>query len=264
MRVRILIQITVLVVVLVVFCIFSGCATFSPKSNPESLSSVTAGWTAARLLRHTCETGKGAQQVEGTVWLKTQSKDVHGQFNASVKVSATDELSLEVTNFLGGTVALIHVRNEHYEITKGPAEPVSASGSDSWGGIPLRWASDLFLGKIPCPTLSDPWVLSHLIPMKEEANQLTVEVPKDRLGAQRFKFKYRKSDKGLPWPESLRWERFSEPKAVVEFRFDKPEQGTFSPLQWESNSSEGGVKVRWRDRHRVPPAAKSDVTSAAN
>ena len=231
-------------------CLFLGpfgvCNfSFHSKSNSESPSSATAGWTVDRLLHQTCETGQGAKQVEGTVWLKTQSKDVHGQFNASVLATAPDELKLEVTNFLGGTVALISVREERYEITKGPSEPVSASGYDSWGGIPLRWATDLFLGKIPCPTISD-----HLVLMKEESNQLTIEDLGDPLGAQKFNFKYRKSDDGLPWPESLRWERSSEPKGAIEFKFDKPEQGTFSPLQWEAKSSEGAIKVRWRDRRR--------------
>jgi hypothetical protein len=225
----------------------SGCATLSShsKSDPESLSSVTAGWTGERLFHQTCEIGKGTKQVEGTVWIKALSKDVHGQFNASVLAIAPEEMKLEITNFLGGTVALISVREGHYEITKGPSEPLNASGYDSWGGIPLRWATDLFLGKIPCPVNSD-----RLILVKEEANQLTIEAPSDPLGAQTFNFKYRKSEEGLPWPESLQWVRSSEPKAKIEFKFDKPEQGTLSPLQWEASSREGVIKMRWRDRRR--------------
>ncbi|MEO5968913.1 MAG: hypothetical protein ABIQ95_03225, partial [Bdellovibrionia bacterium] len=210
-------------------------------------SSVTAGWTPELLLHRTCELGKGTKQTEGTVWLKMLSKEVHGQFNASILALAPEELKLEITNFLGGTVALISVREGHYEITKGPSEPVNASGYDSWGGIPLSWATDLFLGKIPCPASDE-----HLVLTKEEANQLTVEIPSGPLGAQTFNFKYRKSDDGLPWPESLRWARLSEPKTTIEFKFDKPEQGTLSPLQWEASSSEGAIKVRWRDRRRSP------------
>jgi hypothetical protein len=227
----------------------TGCATFFPQSNsdPESSNSTVAGWAVDRLLNQTCETGKGAKEIEGTIWLKTQSKEVHGQFYASVLATAPDQLKLEVTNFLGGTVALISVKKTHFEITKGPSEPVSNSGSDSWGGIPLRWATDLFLGKIPCPTLS-----SHLVLKKEEANQLTIEAPEDPLGAQKFSFKYRKGNDGLPWPESLHWERFSDPKERVEFKFDKPETVTLSPLQWEASSSEGAIKVRWKDRRRTP------------
>ncbi len=257
------------------FSIFlSSCATFSShsKSNPESPSSVTAGWSVDRLLHLTCEAGQGVKQVDGSIWLKTQSKDIHGQFSASVLAKAPDDLKLEITNFLGGTVALISVSQGHYEITQGPSEPVTASGDDSWGGIPLKWANALFLGSIPCPSLTH-----HLILIKEEANQLTVEAPEDPLGAQKFSFKYKKIDvagtpaegrgagggggggggnkagtgnkASRPWAESLHWERLSEPKTAIDFKFDKPDPATLSPLQWEASSSEGAIKIRWKDRH---------------
>ena len=227
--------------------VLSGCALFSihSKSDPEGVSSTTAGWKADRLLHLTCEAGKGVSQVNGTVWLKTLSKEVQGQFNASVMAWAPDRLKLEVSNFIGGPIALISVHKRHYEIVRGSGEPMGAEDVDSWGGIPLRWAADLFLGRIPCPTS-----LEHLVVFKDEASELNVEDRNDALGTQNFIFKYKRLEDGSPWPESLHWERGAPFEARVDFKFDKPEQGTLSPLQWEATSKDGVIKVRWKDRRR--------------
>jgi hypothetical protein len=48
------------------------------------------------------------------------------------------------------------------------------------------------------------------------------------------------------WPESLHWEATGVPK--VDLKFDDPEEGTNSPKKWEAHSSEGFLKVRWRQR----------------
>src|SRR4051794_28238687 len=120
-----------------------GCASaprLAKKVPPEEL------------LEQACSAGKRIQSVRGTVWLKTSSKEISGQFSANVTVAKADQLKLEVTNFLGGTEALISVSDEHYVVTgiRGNRDEKN-EGYGTWGGIPLKWATELFLGRVPCP-----------------------------------------------------------------------------------------------------------------
>src|SRR5262245_34979062 len=113
------------------------------------------GQSADALLEDACRFGKSTDRLEGSVWMSLKSKDTKGQFPASVSAKAPDSVSLEVTNLLGGREALILVNRGSYSIeipNKDGGEARKTEGYASWGGIPLRWASELFLGRIPCPS----------------------------------------------------------------------------------------------------------------
>ncbi len=212
----------------------AGCAgpAISPQADPE------------KLLQTACEPGATIQSVKGSLWMKATSKGTGGQFPAEVVAAAPDSVHLEVTNLIGSTQAIIDVKDGKYRIQaldkKGQLKPMGA-GKDSWGGIPLRWATDLFLGRIPCPSEASRGGAKISVGPDQS---LKVEA-----GTETFIYRFR-SYAGRPWTEGLTWE-ISKPigeQKRVEFKFDDPEDKTRSPKKWEARSSDGEVKVRWKDR----------------
>src|SRR5262249_16209508 len=147
-----------------------------------------------------------------------------------VKATAPDSLVLEVTNLLGATQAVITVQGPHYTITvpDKAGNTKKREGAGSWGGIPLKWASDLFLGKIPCP--SSAALTSARLSVNSD-KQLVAEVG----SAEKFIYGFREWG-GKAWPESLHWERGGH---AVDFKFDDPEDRTHSPRKWEAKSAQG-------------------------
>lgn len=212
-----------------------GCAHTPVKKGIDSMT----------LLSHACEPGRDVQGVEGSVWLKAKSREASGQFPAGVKAETPNSLKLEVTNLVGGTEAIITVDGQEYSIDVPKEKARSEKGFASWGGIPLRWATELFLGRIPCPSPNETG--KNSISVNAEG-QLVVETEATLgKGAEVFTYTFR-SWGGEPWPEALLWERRDNLPISVEFRFDAPDDATGSPLKWEAKSEKGEVKVRWRDR----------------
>ncbi|MCM2322567.1 MAG: hypothetical protein NDJ90_04835 [Oligoflexia bacterium] len=196
-------------------------------------------------LRSICEVGRELQKARGTVWLKVSSKEVSGQFPATIEISAPDALVMEVTNLLGGREALITIRGKQYTVDVPPKKGRSQAGTRTWGGIPLEWAAELFLGRFPCPP-SDA-IADSAIRWTDERT-LEVDVPPN-LSREAQRFVYRVQTQGdRLWPEALHWERKNPPKLEVDFTFANPESDTHSPRRWEAKSPQGEVKVRWKDR----------------
>jgi hypothetical protein len=227
-------------VVLIVICVLSGCAHV-PKIVSRDLPA---------LFEQACEPGSRIQSVEGSVWLKANSKEASGQFPAAVRAIAPSQLILEVTNLLGGTEAVITVDEQHYRISMPNGQRPDEEGYHSWGGIPLFWATELFLGRIPCP--SGDAARDAVLSLQED--DLVVETHRSvGRDVERFVYSFRKWA-GKPWPESLHWERTGTFPLTVDFKFEDPDDATHSPKKWEARSIHGEVKVRWRDREPVQSA----------
>jgi hypothetical protein len=191
------------------------------------------------LLAEVCSVGASVKEASGTVWLKGKSPDLSGQAPAQVKVVSPETLDLEVTNLLGGAEARIQVRGDVYQVYSAARDKTVQRGQGSWGGIPLRWSTALFLGKVPCPVLAS-------------GNQVRFDPDQDELHVEASQEKYvykLKNWEGRAWPTELAWERVASKATHVDFYFDSPEDSTRSPLKWEAVSSSGDrVTVRWKDR----------------
>lgn len=192
------------------------------------------------LLDRACQPGQNIKSVRGSIWMKAQSKDASGQFPASIKVEAPDSLRMEVTNLLGATVGMITIKGTSYVIDTPKEKKKQMKGSGTWAGIPLRWAPDLFLGRIPCPTTQ---AMQHAELTVSDEGELTVQIAKSA-GDEKFVYRFR-DWAGSPWVESVHWEK---KEANVDFKFDDPDQVDNSPQKFEARSPQGEVKIRWKDR----------------
>lgn len=221
-----------------------GCAS-APRFQEEISSD--------KLFAAACKLGSNLQSAKGTAWLKVSSKDFSGQYSTTVQVPDRNHLKLTIDNILGGTEATILVDHQHYSIHRGEGkgdQTQTGQGNESWGGIPLVWATSLFLGHVPCPSSELPYDLHQ-----PEKGRLEVFV-KNGSGnvVEQFIYSFRKIAEG-PWPESLHWERLGKKSVIVDFKFDQPELRTLSPKKWEAHSVDGLVKVIWRDRSVLESAA---------
>lgn len=212
-----------------------GCAhaPVAPSGDPKDL------------LIQACDPGKAIRTSKGSVWIKAKSKEASGQFPAVVQVNGPESLKMEVTNLVGGTEAFITVEGKHYTIKVPGKKNASSEGSDSWGGIPLRWATELFLGRVPCPPQAERKTAQVVLTPKGEL-QVSARATLEH-DAEKYVFTFKKWE-GREWPEGLHWERLGSVPVSVDFKFDDPEEGTHSPKKWEAKSDRGEVKVRWKDR----------------
>lgn len=173
--------------------------------------------------------------------MKVSSDDARGQFPANVLVQDPQQLDLEITNLLGGTEATVTVRGDKYRVVKGGKESRSWQGTGTWGGIPLRWASELFLGRFPCPAPQEQAKARVSI---EGDDQLRVDV-----GSETYVYSV-KEWSGKMWAFELEWMTKGSPGGDLKFEFAEPEDVTGSPLDWTAKSSKGEVRVRWKKGQR--------------
>jgi|GEM_PF-1404875 len=222
-------------------CAHRGAVIPAPTRDPK------------QTLFEICSVGSDIIEAGGTLQMKAKSKESSGQFPATVRaVLEPRELDLEITNPLGGTEARIRVRGANYQIEAGSgAKARKQAGSQSWAGIPLDWAVDLFIGRIPCPAAANSAV------SLDADGRLRVEVPGDLSGQmQVFLYTVETPDGSRPaWPTTLEWSRTGSLPAAVRFEFSGPEEGSRSPTRWEAISDRGEVKAKWRNREvRTRPA----------
>jgi hypothetical protein len=151
---------------------------------------------------------------------------------------------LDINNPLGGTQAIVKVDRKKYEVQDlAEKDQPPLVGVEDWNGVPLEWAGDLFLGRIPCPLDSVDLRLEF-----GKGNEL-IAIIKDLKNGwdQKFIYQFRQWNQH-PWPFSLKWIQEGPKKSQVDFFFDSPEKGTDSPEKWEAQSSRGELKVKWRSR----------------
>lgn len=223
----------------ILMLLFWGCAHVPPPMTEKDVT---------KLIDFACQPGAKVRTVQGSVSLKAKSKEISGSLPASIKVTQ-DSLNLEVMNLLGGTEAVIVVQDRNYSIQvpnrKTGKNDVRQMGKDTWGGIPLRWATELFLGRVPCPNgarqnSANAVAGSSILP---DGGLVVADSKTNETYTYHFK-----TVKGIPWPESLHWEQKGDKPLVVDFKFENPDPESFAPQKWDAKSAAGEIYVRWKER----------------
>lgn len=167
--------------------------------------------------------------------MKAKSKEASGQFPANVQVSESAGLRMEVTQLMGARAALIEIRGSDFKVET-PKQGSVSKKAKSWGGIPLEWATALFLDRVPCPEGGEwNWAFNS----EQEL------VGKRASGPEEWKYKIVER-MGRPFVEAVRLEQ-SEQQAF-ELKREDPDPSDGWARRWEIKSAVGEVKVRWRDR----------------
>ena len=183
------------------------------------------------------------------IQLKADSVDLNGQYPAALRVKEGNQLNMEITDPLGGTLAKINVDGDSYQIVYPRKNKKVSKNADHWSGIPLRWSSTLLLGRFPCPTVQEQRK-AEILESTGDRVRFRIQGSKGNVQTYSFLVKERLLK---DWPTELRWEsEWPGRKSWVEFEFDRPEGDSGSPLQWKAKSDRGELKVRWESRSVTP------------
>jgi len=200
---------------------------------------------AEQAVERSCSIGRTVRQAKGRVGIR--AIDVRGksvQFSAFVNAEQQGTFRLEATNPLGGTEATIEYRDGRFVVSRPGKGTELDRQATHWNGIPLRFALELFLGRVPCP---EPASLDR------GSFRLTAPgtVEWELSGAERWHWEFR-DENGSTWVDRLVWQSLApgarEREGEVEFLFRDPDSKSGTPSVWEVKSRQGEVKVRWRDR----------------
>lgn len=215
-----------------------GCAF--PSANLDAI-------TAEDLFVKTCRIGLGNQTVTGSIWVKVDSKEMQGQFPATLRATAPQSLDLEVTDLVGAPQAVVRIQDDVRRLKAVSARAKKNLRDEDmkevWAGIPLSLAPAIFLGRYPCPT-ADKEVS---VRKRGESLEILEKDLKTKL-ATHYLYEYRGYG-GEPFPVKLTWRReLSEQKKlsiVLEFA-DLKDPGPLA-TRWTATSDRGQVDVRWKD-----------------
>lgn len=168
--------------------------------------------------------------------MRVKSQEASGQFPALISIKKDSNLVIDVTNLIGGRVAHATVSKKEFEVQSSDGSFKDFKGADSWGGIPVIFARDLFLGVLPCPNLQEAKVVSY------EDGVLKVE----STFGDGFTY-YLGSYERQPITTKLEWAQKGRGH-IIEFTFKDPDSKTKAPGRFEAKSKIGEISVRWKDR----------------
>tara|TARA_Y100000590_G_scaffold281930_2_gene317122 strand:- start:1196 stop:1786 length:591 start_codon:yes stop_codon:yes gene_type:complete len=181
-----------------------------------------------------CEQKPKNIQIEGSLWMKVDSPDAKGQFPAEIRVIRKNDILLEVTNLLGGTEAVVRLKNSVLEITRGTRVKKLRSKDGVWAGIPVKWAALLMRGEVPC-----------VVGLSEVPGRTDQRVFSNQ--NETYIYEFRKWN-GKPWVEKVIWIPHQSPKDQMVIIREQPEDKTGDPKIISIESRRGNVKLRWKKR----------------
>lgn len=231
----------------------SGCA-----STP-----LAGEFTDRELMAAACPPGFTAK-VAGSVWTKIESKEISGQFPATVFVEYPKRLAVEVTNLIGSPQAWLTIDEGKAEL-KFTAENEKELGKaprtrDMLGGLPLELAPRLFAGGSPCPSENKNQDIR--VKQTESGGLEVIALDLRSRISTRYVYFFEKYG-GRPWVREVRYEKLARgalqgaKSNLITILREEPSDPDGAPKRWSASSSRGEIRVRWKDRTATPSAGSS-------
>lgn len=212
-------------------------------------------FTSQQLLEAACPANftneAGLKVVRGSVWTKMKSREMNGQFPASVLVEYPRKLAVEVTNLIGAPQAWLKIENGKTELrftTKNEKEYGKPNARRMLAGLPLELAPRLFAGGVPCPSADKN---QDLRVRQTEDGSLEV-ITLDLRTRKRTRYVYRFIRyAGEPWVSEVEWsvvpKTSQESSNLIRISREEPDTDG-APKRWDASSEHGEIAVRWKDR----------------
>lgn len=208
------------------------------------------GLSGRELMAAACPNLTG-KKISGSIWTKIESKEMSGPFPASVRVDYPEHLAVEVTNLIGAPQAWLTIDHEKIDL-RFTAENQKEFGRPSaarevLGGLPLEIATRLFAGGVPCPSDDK----NQDVRVKQISDGLeVVSLDLRTRSTTRYVYSFIRYE-GKPWVREVSWEK--KTKAVgknrtVKITREEPMDPDGAPRRWIALSSQGEIRVRWKDR----------------
>ncbi len=137
----------------IVVTILSACST-TPKSSQENISQKEA----ESFLKKYCSTFNYQktlnQELVGDILVRSSTKEFKGQYPASIYFSKDKNFSLEITNLIGGTIAIIKGDATEMELLSPSRPQYNRKGIKQYMGLSIPLFAKLLHGDLPCPDSS--------------------------------------------------------------------------------------------------------------
>jgi hypothetical protein len=232
--------------------LFSIAFLFGCASTPNF-----AEFSSRELMEFACPAaftdGAHSKVVKGSIWTKISSKEMSGQFPATVLVEYPKRLAVEVTNLIGAPQAWMKIENGKTELrftAENEKEYGKPAARTMLGGLPLELAPRLFAGGIPCPS---------------DAKNKDIRVKQTDTGLEIIELDLRSRDQvryiytftryaGKPWVSEIEWEKLAKgarrgaKSKVIRVVREEPSSPDGAPKRWSASSEQGEIHVRWKDR----------------
>jgi hypothetical protein len=247
-------------VFLIALSFLSACATTTKRGEFSDRDLMTAACPAMP-----------AKKITGSVWTKIDSKEMSGQFPATVLVEFPKKLAVEVTNLIGSPQAWLTIDDGKTEL-RFTAENEKEYGKaprarDMLGGLPLELAPRLFAGGVPCP--SDDKNQDIRIKQNDEGGLEVIALDLRSHSSTRYVYTFSRYA-GHPWVSIAEYEKLARrapPGAksnLIKIVREEPADPDGAPKRWSASSSHGEIRVRWKDRSVVSAEEVQRTESLAN
>ena len=210
--------------------ILASCST-APKASDKTITESEA----REFLSKRCSlVGSGSAALKGLsgeILMRSSTREFKGQYPASIHFSNKGEFVLEVTNVIGGTVAMLKGNSESIEIISPSRPRFNRKSVKSYMGLPVKLLLQLLHGDLPCPDLTD---------VRSEGSRILVSD-----GHFRWEFERTDESSGVV-PYRVRVLEGAGQK--VEMLIDRWNQGESYAEKVKVTTPEGDLKWTWRSR----------------
>jgi len=208
-----------------------GCAS-TPKTNQEKISIVEAQAWLTRYCSKPID-----HEMAGSLVMKANTKEIKGQYPASLHFDANGPFQLEVTNIIGGT--MVSIQGDPTQISiQVPSKPkFNRAGVTSYMGIETPILRQLLHGDLPCPTA-------------DFRKKMTVEGSKIVLSSENWKWNFERStpESGdVPVKVTL-VSPAGEPDSGIEMTVEDWDRTKNYAKKVAVKTPEGELKWSWRSR----------------
>jgi hypothetical protein len=207
-----------------------SCSTL-PQASHQKLSTSEAKAFLTKWCSSVGRPSSAHHELKGEVLVRSSTREFKGQYPASVHFSKEGTFVLEVTNLIGGTVAMLKVNESSIEIIYSSQPKFNRKGIKSYMGLPVKLLLQMLHGDLPCPDL------------KEDVFGDTRILVKD--GRFHWEFERAETDAGMiPFKVKIT----EAGREQVDFRIEKWNQMEGYAEKVKVSTPEGELKWTWRSR----------------
>ncbi len=154
--------------------LLSSCSS-TPKSSQEKISQQEAESFLKRYCSTLSEKSSLDQELFGDLIVRSSTKEFKGQYPASIHFSKDKSFSLEVTNIIGGSVAILKGDQSSVEVFSGSQPQYNRKNIKEYMGISIPLLTKLLHGDLPCPDSTAVRVAGNEILIKDGTFEWKIE-----------------------------------------------------------------------------------------
>jgi len=212
---------------------------YSCSSTPKASHEVFPIKEAQDFLQTYCSSigdpKKQSQEMNGEILVRSSTREFKGQYPASIHFSKEGFFSLEVTNVIGGTIAMLKGRTDSIEVISTSRPQYNQKSVKQYMGLPVKLLAQLLHGDLPCPSISNVRTEGEKIVISDGPLEWQVERSDQDSGALPYRARI---FEGSQLKIDLIIERWNTKEAYAE--------------KVRVSTPEGDLKWTWRSRNWFP------------